>query len=80
MLAVGIGQTAQHAGVCGCGALHQRPTPLPLLSIPLQRISFGALCVVAAYDGWQSRRLALDSGAAAAKAKELTSQLLAAAE
>jgi hypothetical protein len=45
-----------------------------------QRISLGALFVVAAYDGWQSRRLALDSSAAAAKAKQLTSQLVAALE
>lgn len=76
MLAVGIGRTA-HAG----NRAFVASTPLPLLlSFPLQRIALGALLVVAAYDGWQSQRLALDSQAAAAKAKKLTRQLLAASE
>lgn len=45
-------------------------------SLPLQRLSLGALLVVAAYDGWESRRLAQESSALAAKAKLLNSQLL----
>lgn len=78
-LLVCLGSRVHGTGIRVCGAVASTPLPL-VLSIPLQRVSLGALCVVAAYDGWQARRLALESGAAAAKAKELTSQLLAGSE
>jgi hypothetical protein len=42
----------------------------------LQRISLGSLLVVAAYDGWQSRRLTQQSAALAAKTRVLNAQLL----
>jgi hypothetical protein len=50
------------------------PALLPVC-IP-QRLSVGALAVVAVYDGWQSRRLAVESAALTAKIKKLNAQLL----
>lgn len=60
--------------LCQCDVCLDLPDVLPVLTT--QRLSVGALAVVAVYDGWQSRRLALESAALTAKIKSLNAELI----